>query len=300
MFEPTFDKHIDTQQDKASIIEYCTKYWTINENTEQFKKFVDFLFDYGRNLAKNKFNASAFSLNGNSLIKEEREVMKSKINDVSAIDVYNAKSDILFSGETLEGTLKGGVGYRDYMPNLLKFVRKEFSELKNIKPLNWSKYLKDSSQFEDIEEGVSEDFKGSASSVGIYIWQEFPESISLLTLQYNKERDRNLFESLVGAIVSQGYATEIHNNTVDMLKEVKTIFKKNTEEFDIGKLAPNIKNPTLKAIFKINTYDKKIHKNQEKFEESIGSKLLMPYFTPESIYTQKEQSLAKNKKISLK
>jgi hypothetical protein len=48
-----------------------------------------------------------------------------------------------------------------------------------------------------------------------------------------------------------------------MLNEITSIFNENFKKLDVNSIIPNINNPTLKAIFELNTYDKKIHKNQK-------------------------------------
>lgn len=290
MYKPTFDKHINIQQEKDAVVEYCTKYWTVKDNKEQFTKMVDFLFTYGMELGKNQFNAHEFSMNCNEIFKKDRELMKSKVDNEDAMDVYFARSEVKFSSHTLESLVKNGIAYDKYMPKLLKFVKNEFGELKTLKPLNWNKYLKDPTNFSDTEYGVDDDFQGSASSVGNgYVWQEFPDSVSLSTVEYNNERDRKPLECLVKGIIFQGYGTQVHNNTVDMIAEINDIFAKNVEKFNLNEILPEIKNKHLKVLFELGTYDKKTHKNKEEFEKSVGATLVCTYFTPESIYEIEEQ-----------
>ncbi len=288
MYKPTFDKYIDIGQDKEAIVEYCTKHWTVKENVEQFTKLVDFLFAYGMELGKSQFNAHEFGTNCHDVLKKDRELMETKLkNNDEAMDVYFARSDVNFARHDLEDIVKKGIGYDEYMPKLLKFVKNEFSELKTLKPINWSKYLRDASKFEDIEYGVEDDFRGHESSVGNgYVWQTFPDSISLSTVEYNNERDRKPLECLIKGIVFQGYGAKVHNTTVDMIVEINEIFAKNVEKFNVNEIIPEINNPQLKVLFELGTYDKATHKSKQDFQNLISTPLANKYFSPESIYEQ--------------
>lgn len=299
MYTPNFDKFIDLQEEKNAIVEYCSAHWSI-KNNQQFTLLVDFLFDYGTEMGINRFNSHTLNMKLHELNKAERARLEKNIanGDSSAIELYYQKSDIGFAVDTLYDLHKGETDYSNYMPTLLKFVKTIFSDLKSIKPNDWKKYITDVENYTGHTEGFIEDFKGSASSIGNgYVWETFPEALSLSTLDYKNERDRKPLESLVSTIVLQAYATQIHNNTVSMIQEVKTILNNNVDTFDVEKIIPHIENKTLKALFEISSYNERTHPDQESFEKSVITPLIHPQPIPVQLLSKYLDNTALNSNI---
>lgn len=277
MYKPTFDKHIDFQEEKSAIIEFCNKHWTVKENTEDLVGLVDFLFEFGNRLATNRFNSVEISSAFRELLKAETENMCSVKNTTSSIlDNYNKISNIYFSIEEFESysNSQNSLNYDVYMPKLLKEVKAQFSTLKNIKPVGWKKYSNNPDSVDDYSKTDSKffDFKGSKSAIGMYVWLSFPDQHTLSSVAYNDERGRKPFETLVASIVNQSYASQIHNNTVDMLNELKGIVdNKKLDKESLEEITTQVENKTLKVLFDLGTVKNK--KNAD-LEESLKQTIL--------------------------
>lgn len=282
MYSPTFDKHIELQEEKNAIIEFCNEFWTIKEKKEDLVSMVDFLFDFGAKLANNKYNASELNLFMMEVKKAAMKKMKAGSKNDEEIHNYNKKSNIYFSISDVDRMFNDQeyFQYDNYMPKLLKEVKSQFTTLKTVKPVDWKKYLNDPNSVDDHYK-IGE-FKGSKSSVGMYIWRSFPESHTLSSIEYNDERGRKPFETLVSSIINQAYASQIHNNTVEIIAELNTIIhSKQIDQLELHQISPTILNNALRVIFEFASFDdnKNDSKEEKKFKEAMFS-TLMPVNIP--------------------
>lgn len=241
MYSPKSNEIIDIKNEKEAIIEYFLKHWNFKNKEETLIQLVDMVFDYGKNLGENTFKTYPINKRIHSYFSFDREnkkiIDKDDIEHNKSFTMYDQKFSILESVDILEQHLNNCINHDDFMPKLLSFLRKEYGEIKLVQPNNWKKYLKNPGEVQELitEKQYKDDFKGTISDIGSYGWQDFVESISFSTLEYNRERGRPVFQTMVQSILNQGYATQIHNNTVEIIKDLDTIFKEKFEPIDIIK-----------------------------------------------------------------
>lgn len=94
MYKPTFDKHINLQDEKNSMIDFCNEFWTIKDKKEELVSMIDFLFDFASTLSANKFNASELNIFMMNVNKAAMNKMKSGAKSEKEIGNYGKKSDV--------------------------------------------------------------------------------------------------------------------------------------------------------------------------------------------------------------
>lgn len=262
MYQPTFDKHIDFNEEKTAIIDFCNKYWIVKENKEEFSLFVDFLFDFGVKLANNRFNAMEIGEVMRDITREEMKKMKTSSDkkefNEKDFDNYDKKSKLSYMVGDLESYLNVQelYDYDTYMKKLLKEVKINFPMIKNIKPVDWKRYLTNPVEVEGEMYSKIQDFKGSKSSVGMYVWLNFADANTLSTIEYHNERGRKPLEALASSIVNQAYASEIHNNTVDMKQELQNLISAgHLDNMTLLSISDNIQSKPLKVLFEAASCD---------------------------------------------
>lgn len=272
MFNTRPQKKVDFQDEKKAIINFCNKYYTIEEQQEDFILLVDFLFDFGIKLAKNCFNAVVIEQVLENLIDSDKYLAEKLVTD-EQVNNYRINQSIRKSVDGVNYYLNHHESryYDSYIPNLLKDINTHFPNVMDIMPINWEKFLKDPESVYD--DSKYKDFKGIETSIGLYVWLQFPECNSLATLQYNDERGRQPFQSLISSIYNHAYAVEIQNNTLDMITELKDVMN-SYNIFTIQLNEINIVNPSLKACFELAALNLSDIKYKQPLKEEILSKLL--------------------------
>lgn len=276
MHKIIMDQLINIEKEEKAIENLCEEYWIIKDNGS-FSLMVNALFSYGQDMAGNRFNGhGVVQLMQHKMMqdltnmkdKPEAEVMK-------LFEIYKSKSEMEYAIKYIDDYFRkeDKVTYNGYMPNVLSFIKHEFPSLIHVIPKQWEEYLKDSEKFNGQEEEQMElSFQGSKISVGIgYSWQSFPESISVSAIGYSHSKEREPLESLVSAIIHQGYATKVHNNTVEMRAEIGRIMNSEVISPLSVEMKNNIQNPNIKAAYDIISYDKNIHGEKELFKETVVS-----------------------------
>jgi hypothetical protein len=298
MYKCNVNKNIDFQYEKEAIIEHCNKYWDISDNSKKFIKLVDFLFCYGQKMGQNQFNFDSF-FNFLSDSVSEEIIKSSKYSDDSIkLVMYHKKFDISMLNMNIVDFFCKEFRYEDSIPKLLKFVKNEFKEFKTIKPINWKKYLKSSEDFDQDDHVIENGFQGfDCSRIYPRINYSFPESLFLDNIKSNNDYNIKPLESLITAIVYQGFTAQVHNNTVEMLKEFNTLFDNKNQSFEFDKILSQTKNNIFKALLECTTFDKNDKASKKEFQKPILSRLLFPFPIPEEVFNEQNNKETINKNI---
>jgi hypothetical protein len=247
MYNPTFEEKIEVASEKEAIVKYCKEQWKINKDID-FNKLVSFLVNVGTRLAKGHFNGDYIATILLDYQEKEFEKELEILKDGKIPDDYLKARDLNREVMSLNRDIRqNSVQYYEYMPSLLKIVKEKFGKTQGIYPNNWRKYNND----ENFEEPyVSPDsFLGmNGKKIMSTVWQDFHDHISLSSVAYHCERDRKPFETLVGAIVCQGYAIEFYNNTVEMLKEIDKLYTKYGIALPIDLKASEVENEIMRKL----------------------------------------------------
>lgn len=249
---PSSEK-IDLYLEVKAIVDFTLKHWGIKDPI-LFETFVQDVFEHGQKLGKNNFNTFEFTSFLRTMIDPNND--RSYLRDDSFFQIY----DLIYQTDTIKCIMENTYSYADFMPPLLKSLKNKFSTLKLIKPIDWIKFKNNSQlyNYHDYPSDIQDDnireidsFNGSPHNVSKQ--SSYPADICCNSVLYAYERDRNPFETLVGAIITQAYNVEIHNNTASMIQELNVLYQKSLTDntMNLENTIPLICNNTLKILFEL-------------------------------------------------